>query len=69
MTEKRFEWCAEIDGDFVDEYVNDNLTDRRLDKKDMFYLLNKQDKEIKDFKCRLNNIYAILIEEKCGDVE
>lgn len=35
--------------------------------KELVSILNKRNKEIKDLKCRINSIYVILREEKCGD--
>ena len=55
MTEKRFEWCEEIKGNFVDEYVKDNITGKSLDEEDMFHLLNEQEEEIR----RLNHLVKI----------
>lgn len=40
-----------------------------IDANRIVKLLNEQNKRIKDLECRINNIYAILREEKCGDME
>jgi len=47
---KRFEWCEEIKGNFVDEYVKDNITGKSLDEEDMFHLLNEQDERIQELE-------------------
>jgi len=39
----------------------------RESAEELVSILNKQNKEIEDLKCRINSIYAILREEKCGD--
>ena len=35
--------------------------------KELLDKIKELEKENKDLKCRINNIYAILREEKCGD--
>lgn len=55
---KRFEWCEEIKGNFVDEYVKDNVTGKSLDEEDMFHLLNEQEGTIqtqKDYIIRMGH--------------
>lgn len=56
---KRFEWCEEIKGNFVDEYVKDNVTGKSLDEEDMFHLLNEQEETIQNQKG-----YILLLEQK-----
>ena len=63
MTEnKRFEWCEEIKGNFVDEYVKDNITGKSLDEEDMFHLLNEQEELLNQIKklCMDNRIPVCL---------
>ena len=38
MNKKRFEWKKELK--YVDEFVYDNKTDKKLDEEDMYELLN-----------------------------
>lgn len=57
---------------YEDHWVNSDISFDKFNResaKELVSILNKQNKEIEDLKCRINSIYAILREEQCGDVE
>lgn len=70
MTEKKYRVNKEVKFDYseIEQYIGENYTDKPLRNDEIVDLLNEQEEEIKDLKCRLNSIYAILREEKCGDM-
>lgn len=70
MTEKKYRVNKEVKFDYseIGQYIDENHTDKPLRNDEIVNLLNEQEEEIKDLKCRLNSIYAILREEKCGDM-
>ena len=40
-----------------------------IDANRIVKLLNEKNKRIKDLECRINTIYTVLREERCGDVD
>ena len=71
MTEKnkRFWYFEHKGADYILDNPNTELDfidmlDDCLDAGEIVDLLNEQDMRIKDLKCRINSIYAILREEK-----
>ena len=70
MTEKKYRVNKEVKFDYskIEQYIDENHTDKPLRNDEIVDLLNEQEEEIKDLKCRLNSIYAILREGKCGDM-
>lgn len=70
MSEKKYRVHKEVKFNYseIGQYIDENHTDKPLRNDEIVDLLNEQEEEIKDLKCRLNSIYAILREEKCGDM-
>lgn len=55
---------------YEDSLLNPDISFDKFNResaKELVSILNKRNKEIKDLKCRINSIYAILREEKCSD--
>ena len=74
MTEKRFVMYEHKDNDYILDAPNTNLDfiemlGDALSSEEIVDRLNEQNKRIKDLVCRINSIYAILREERCGDGE
>ena len=57
---------------YENRLVNPDISFDKFNKdsaKELVSILNKQNKEIEDLKCRINSIYTILREERCCDVD
>lgn len=72
MTKKQYVTNDIVKFDYSDIWKKSDdemYTATPLRNDEVIELLNKQEEIIQDLKCRINSIYAILREEKCGDGE